>query len=151
MAKLSGIWIYDSGKICRRYLLTPLDPPQVDNLYIRAVLKVCCKFHDTRKSLLVLNSIIMPEITDSDALVLVTGATGFIGTWIIETLLRNGYRVRAAVRTKEKGQHLLEIYQNHGTKLTLSVIGDMSKVKSPKISGTFFTVCSLTGVGNRVR
>jgi short-subunit dehydrogenase len=110
-------------------------------IYISAVLNACCKFHDTQKFLLIVKSINMPEITDSNALILVTGATGFIGTWIVETLLRNGYKVRAAVRTEEKGQHLLEIFGNYGTKLTLSVIGDMSKVKAPK-SPSIFLQCA---------
>jgi hypothetical protein len=115
--------------------LSPLDSPHASKLYISAALDVCCKLHDIQIISLSLSSITMPEITDSNALVLVTGATGFIGTWIVETLLRNGYRVRAAVRTEEKGQHLLEIFENYGTKLTLSVIGDMSKVKPPDFQG----------------
>ncbi|WCJ35207.1 dihydroflavonol 4-reductase [Euphorbia peplus] len=44
--------------------------------------------------------------------VCVTGASGFIGSWLIMRLLENGYRVRATVRdpeNKKKVQHLMEL------------------------------------------
>jgi len=81
---------------------------------------------------LLLYNIKMPALSETNTLVLVTGATGFIGTWIVRNLLESGYRVRAAVRTEQKGQHLLKVYRNYGEKLTLSVIGDMSKVRVQK-------------------
>lgn len=44
--------------------------------------------------------------------VLVTGASGYIGSWVVKYLLEKGYNVRATVRNKsrvEKYQHLLDI------------------------------------------
>lgn len=44
--------------------------------------------------------------------VMVTGATGFIASWLVHDLLAQGFHVRATVRNmnkKEKYQHLLEI------------------------------------------
>lgn len=47
-------------------------------------------------------------MTANDATtVLVTGANGYLGTHITAALLREGYRVRAAVRTPERGEELL--------------------------------------------
>jgi len=42
--------------------------------------------------------------------ILVTGGTGYIGSWVVKELLEKGYRVRVPVRAfskKEKYQHLL--------------------------------------------
>ena len=40
--------------------------------------------------------------------ILVTGANGFIGLWIVRLLLERGYSVRATVRSTEKGEAFLE-------------------------------------------
>ncbi|KAJ7477983.1 D-lactaldehyde dehydrogenase [Mycena galericulata] len=45
--------------------------------------------------------------------VLVSGANGYIATWIVQTLLEKGFSVRGAVRSADKGNHLLELF---GTK-----------------------------------
>ncbi|KAK0464594.1 D-lactaldehyde dehydrogenase [Desarmillaria tabescens] len=69
----------------------------------------------------------MPAVTDINSTVLVTGANGFIGTWIVGHLLIGGYSVRAAVRNEGRGKHLLDIYKSYGDKLKLYAIGDISK------------------------
>ncbi len=43
----------------------------------------------------------------SGDLVLVTGATGYLGYLTVVDLLRSGYRVRAAVRSMEKAKGIL--------------------------------------------
>ena len=41
--------------------------------------------------------------------VCVTGAGGFIGSWVVKRLLENGYYVHGTVRNKKKNQHLFDI------------------------------------------
>lgn len=41
--------------------------------------------------------------------VCLTGAEGFIGSWILKTLLDHGYTVRGTVRNLENSKHLLEL------------------------------------------
>lgn len=53
---------------------------------------------------------------------LVTGATGFIGSWIIKNLLDQGYSVIGTVRSEDKGKILTETYQS----VKFSVIHDLS-------------------------
>ncbi|XP_028800887.1 bifunctional dihydroflavonol 4-reductase/flavanone 4-reductase-like, partial [Neltuma alba] len=62
---------------------------------------------------------------DSDSVVpktvCVTGAAGFIGSWLVMRLLQRGYTVRAAVRDPDnmkKVEHLLDL-PNADTHLTL--------------------------------
>lgn len=48
-------------------------------------------------------------------IILVTGGTGYIGSWVVKYLLEKGYSVRVTVRDKSKTykyQHLLEIAKN---------------------------------------
>ncbi|KAK9322287.1 NAD(P)-binding protein [Lipomyces orientalis] len=69
----------------------------------------------------------MPSISNSSPKILVSGANGFIGTWIVRVLLKRGYSVRAAVRNEAKGKPLLEAYRSYGDKLQLWVVGDIGK------------------------
>jgi nucleoside-diphosphate-sugar epimerase len=71
----------------------------------------------------------MPALSGHPSLILVTGANGFVGMWIVRHLLEKDYSVRAAVRTKERGQHLLEIFKSHGNKLQLTIVGNMTEVR----------------------
>lgn len=63
-------------------------------------------------------------------LVFITGATGFIGTHTLCALLRDGYRVRAAVRSKARGEALLghpEVQAlNPGAQLTFAIVPDIA-------------------------
>ncbi|CAA2960333.1 dihydroflavonol reductase [Olea europaea subsp. europaea] len=59
--------------------------------------------------------------TDAAATVCVTGASGFIGSWLVKRLLERGYIVNATVRdteNKQKVKHLLEL-PKADTNLTL--------------------------------
>jgi nucleoside-diphosphate-sugar epimerase len=70
----------------------------------------------------------MPCLYNKNAVVLVTGANGFLGTWLVGTLLEKGYSVRAVVRDVEKGSHLLEKYAGFGRRLSLTIVKEMEKV-----------------------
>lgn len=53
----------------------------------------------------------MPAITLSST-VLVTGGTGYIGAWVIKTLLDRGFSVRAVVRSDAKAEPLKDVFSS---------------------------------------
>uniref|UniRef100_A0A8H7XUH4 NAD-dependent epimerase/dehydratase domain-containing protein n=1 Tax=Psilocybe cubensis TaxID=181762 RepID=A0A8H7XUH4_PSICU len=64
----------------------------------------------------------MPSVSAAGGpLVLVTGANGYIGTWLIQGLLEKGYTVRGTVRSEEKGKPLTEYFDStpYGSNLEL--------------------------------
>lgn len=63
------------------------------NLFL--ITKVKLKFH---YSLLRLQFLVFLMETDAAATVCVTGASGFIGSWLVKRLLERGYIVNATVR-----------------------------------------------------
>ena len=67
------------------------------------------------------------------SLVLVTGASGYIATHIVDQLLLAGYHVRGTVRTELQVAWTTELFtKRHGTgKFTAVIVPDMS------ISGAF--------------
>lgn len=70
----------------------------------------------------------MPAVQSGDTKVLVTGANGFVAIWIVRTLLEKGYSVRGAVRSTEKGLHLVESFKKYGDKFELTIVPDITKV-----------------------
>lgn len=68
----------------------------------------------------------MPAVTSGK--ILVTGANGYIGTWIIDRLLRQGYSVRAAVRSEDKGVHIKQTFSSYGDKLEVVAVGEITEV-----------------------
>ncbi len=62
------------------------------------------------------------KIIDKTKPVLVTGATGYLASWVVKLLLGDGFTVHGTVRDlkrKEKYEHLLEIARNSNGKLNL--------------------------------
>lgn len=58
--------------------------------------------------------------------VLLTGASGFIGAHIFESLLNHGYSVVATVRSAAKGEQILVSHKQYGKeKLDYVVVEDM--------------------------
>jgi nucleoside-diphosphate-sugar epimerase len=57
-----------------------------------------------------------------EKIILVTGGSGYIGSWVVKYLLEKNYTVRITVRNKEKTQkfqHLLDIEKNTSGKLEI--------------------------------
>jgi len=67
----------------------------------------------------------MPQVHNG-AKVLVTGATGFIGSWVVRYLLERDYVVCAAVRSSRKGEYLRRLYESHGDQFDYVVVPDAS-------------------------
>ncbi|KAJ7037555.1 D-lactaldehyde dehydrogenase [Mycena alexandri] len=71
----------------------------------------------------------MPTI--SSGKVLVSGANGYVAVWVVRTFAREGYSVRCAVRSTEKGTHLTQLYASYGDKFELVIVPDITKANDP--------------------
>lgn len=61
-------------------------------------------------------------------LVLVTGATGFIGANIVDSLLSRGLRVRGTTRSLKKGELMKQARPQYASQLEFVQIGDISQI-----------------------
>jgi nucleoside-diphosphate-sugar epimerase len=68
----------------------------------------------------------MPAI-GPNALVLVTGGSGFLGIHCVNELLERSHRVRTTVRSAEKGEYLKKLFKRHGDKLEYVIAEDLEK------------------------
>jgi nucleoside-diphosphate-sugar epimerase len=74
----------------------------------------------------------MPTLTsNSGALVLVTGANGYIALHLVRELLEKGYRVRGTVRSEAKAVHLRKTFESYGDKLEIVIVEDITEVCDP--------------------
>jgi uncharacterized protein YbjT (DUF2867 family) len=87
---------------------SPLTNPQ-----IRIPLLLCTKIKNT--------------VEMASQYVLVTGATGFIGAHIVDTLLSRGVRVRGATRSLAKGDAMIKARPQYAGQLEFVEIGDFEK------------------------
>lgn len=69
----------------------------------------------------------MPSVL-APAKALVTGSNGYVGTWLVHTLLEHGYSVRGTVRTTAKGDALKASLGLLATKFEYSIVDDVLKV-----------------------
>ncbi|KAF8996443.1 hypothetical protein BDQ17DRAFT_1429725 [Cyathus striatus] len=67
----------------------------------------------------------MPPI--STGRILVTGANGYIGTWLVRSLLAQNYAVRGVVRTPDKAKSLERYFRRYGGKFECAVVDDIVK------------------------
>ncbi|PPQ89828.1 hypothetical protein CVT25_007529 [Psilocybe cyanescens] len=72
----------------------------------------------------------MPTVNSTgNPLVLVSGANGYIATWVVQALLEQGYAVRGTVRSEEKGKHLSEYFDStpYSSRFEWIVVNDIAK------------------------
>ncbi|CDO69083.1 hypothetical protein BN946_scf184992.g32 [Trametes cinnabarina] len=67
----------------------------------------------------------MPAITSGK--VLVTGANGYIATWVVRTLLEQGFSVRGTVRSASKTAYLRDLFKSYCDKFEVVVVEDITK------------------------
>lgn len=70
-----------------------------------------------------------PQIVIADTIesyILVTGATGLVGSHVVDNLLRKGYKVRAVARSKQKADNFLSARAQYASKLDFYFIEDLT-------------------------
>ena len=60
--------------------------------------------------------------------ILVFGANGYIAMWVVHTLLKQGYSVRATVRSVSKGEHPRKEFAKYEDGFEVVVVEDITKV-----------------------
>jgi nucleoside-diphosphate-sugar epimerase len=63
----------------------------------------------------------------SPAKVLVTGANGYLATWVVKKYLEAGYSVRGTVRSLSKAAFLNDKFAEFGDRFELVVVEDITK------------------------
>ena len=63
----------------------------------------------------------------SPAKVLVTGANGYLATWVVKKYLEAGYSVRGTVRSLSKSAFLSDKFARYGDRFELVVVEDITK------------------------
>ncbi|RDH36397.1 hypothetical protein BDQ94DRAFT_185491 [Aspergillus welwitschiae] len=86
-------------------------------------------------------------------LVFITGATGFIGSQVVATTLKAGYRVRLSIRKAEQEATLRELYPGYGDKIETCIVPDISQRESFKdafqdVDYVFHLASPIPGGGN---
>ncbi|KAL1412063.1 hypothetical protein Q8F55_003060 [Vanrija albida] len=67
----------------------------------------------------------MPALTSG--LILVTGASGFIGTHAVSALLDAGFRVRVTARSEDKVAHVRSLFPQHAAKIEHALVPDIDE------------------------
>lgn len=69
---------------------------------------------------------ICPVLLTCHSYILVTGATGMVGSHVVDNLLRKGFKVRAVVRSKAKAVKMQETHKRFVDQLDFYHIDDLS-------------------------
>ncbi|KAK0479097.1 D-lactaldehyde dehydrogenase [Armillaria luteobubalina] len=68
----------------------------------------------------------MPALgQNSNARILVTGANGYVGSWIARTLLERGIAVHGTVRNEKKGKYVKELFSPYEARFQLVEVPDI--------------------------
>ena len=59
-------------------------------------------------------------------LVLVTGSNGYLGSHVVQQLLKNGYNIRAAVRSENAANEMTRIHADNAARLTTTIVPDIT-------------------------
>lgn len=54
--------------------------------------------------------------------ILITGASGFVGTHVINAFLQCGYNVRGTVRSEKSAEEVKKMHPKHPSQLTMAII-----------------------------
>jgi len=57
--------------------------------------------------------------------ILLTGASGFVGTHVLKAFLESGYNVKATVRSDEKAKNVAAIFPEHKEQLSFAIVEDI--------------------------
>lgn len=61
------------------------------------------------------------------AKVLVSGATGYIAAWVVQSLLERGYAVRGTARSVVKGDYLKQKFASYGDRFEVVIVEDIAR------------------------
>ncbi|KDN36642.1 putative D-lactaldehyde dehydrogenase [Tilletiaria anomala UBC 951] len=68
----------------------------------------------------------MPAVA-TNAKILVTSGSGYIGAWTCLEALKQGLSVRTTVRTADKGEHLKRLFSKYGDRFEYAIAEDLEK------------------------
>lgn len=58
--------------------------------------------------------------------ILVTGASGYIATHVVEAFLQKGYNVRGTVRTEKTASEVLTTHSKHSEQFSVAIVPDIA-------------------------
>jgi nucleoside-diphosphate-sugar epimerase len=67
-----------------------------------------------------------PQTPQNEQTVLITGASGFLASHIIDSFISRGYNVRGTVRSKSAGEKVWAKHLQHASHLSLVVVPDLA-------------------------